>query len=470
MYRSLHEISFASTKLTAKVRDTVRHLKDLERSFVVAASGGIDSTALLWLACQSGSEVTAVHFQHHLRPEAHNDEASVRANAKAFGARFVVFHLDPKALHDSAAGVQAAAREARYEGLTRVAEERNAIVLTGHHIEDLMETFVMRLDTGCGMRGAFGPREWANLHGQTIHRPILHWWKDELEAVLHASGTAWVEDTSNAQTEYRRNSLRAPLQSLYDKLTNRERFAQSLLGISRESWTFFPNDLVHADDDTAWTDFEAEPVEIPRAFFTDLHDVAASATTLFESVREFPARPRRDTLQRAVQMLRDEHTGFLMDHRLLYEIRRDGIHVRFCADPRATLEETKANRAKPSEFVRLEAGRPQRVNDVEITLNDELSSDTSLWARPLVPGDLVQSQRSGRVSSAMKRLSRDSVPAEHRERAILIVMCSDGEEPSRAEHGIALIHSGRRIFPIELLDGRKFEIQCSLPESDAWRF
>ena len=431
-------------RIAAKIRSTTRALRAIDGPLVVACSGGSDSTALLWLACQCGLPVVALHVQHHLRDEAHIDEAVVRENAARLAADFVSVHLDARALKAADEGVQAAARRARYEALVQVARERGGTILTAHHIEDLLETFILRLDTGSGMRASFGPREWSHHLGVPLHRPLLTWWKSELRALLVDNDIPWAEDRSNEELTYRRNAVRQPLQALYGAISSPERFASSLLGVAREAWSFYPD---HADvgdpyprqDNTNHGDDTT--VEIPRELFATLDDLAAAATTLYESIRELPGRPRRDTLHHALRLLRDGRRAHLMDHRLLYTITPAGITVTYAEDPRALLADQRLAAPDGEPPQRVTPGIPLRIGDHVLRFEGVIHHGHALWARTATTRDRVRSTAGDQWRSVGARLARDGVPPDDRANAILILERTVDNPPTpETNDGILVIH------------------------------
>ena len=116
---------------------------------------------------------------------------------------------------DDPAGLQAAARTARYDALGRWCDETGARFLaTAHHLDDQAETLLMRLARGAGLAGLSGVRRSRALDGAagvTLIRPLLDWRKAELEAVVAAAGLSPVRDPSNENPRFDRTRARALL-------------------------------------------------------------------------------------------------------------------------------------------------------------------------------------------------------------------------------------------------------------------
>src|SRR5690606_27621674 len=109
-------------------------------------------------------------------------------------------------------GIQEAAREARYDLLSGfavgVAQGASAAVVTAHHRDDQVETFLMRLARGSGLDGLSGIAASRVAGGCTIVRPLLGVGKARLVASLKACGASWIEDPSNARLDFERVRLR----------------------------------------------------------------------------------------------------------------------------------------------------------------------------------------------------------------------------------------------------------------------
>lgn len=173
----------------------------------VAASGGIDSTALLLaLADLRGDRFTIVagHVNHHLRgADSDGDEAFVRDLCARLGIDLVVFDgtLDPELVR--ARGIEAAAREVRYARL-RTLEAR--YIATAHQKNDQAETVLMRLLAGSGIAGLRGIHP---VRDDRFIRPLLDVTRAEIEDFLRARGVVARMDRSNEEARFLRNRVRA---------------------------------------------------------------------------------------------------------------------------------------------------------------------------------------------------------------------------------------------------------------------
>lgn len=186
-----------------------------------AVSGGADSVCLLhWLGTQAaelGFTLTAAHFDHRLRgAESDRDAAFVRDLCRDWG---IPFALDGGDVAGEArrrgTGIEETARALRYEFLERTAEERGAgLIATAHTANDNVETMLLHLIRGSGLRGLTGIRpRWGNLI-----RPLLTTTRAEVLSYLEEHALPHVEDSTNADTTYARNRLRRQVIPLLEEL------------------------------------------------------------------------------------------------------------------------------------------------------------------------------------------------------------------------------------------------------------
>jgi len=179
----------------------------------IAVSGGPDSLALLLMAAAARpGTIAAATVDHGLRPEAADEAAAVADLCGSLGIPHATLRVT---VQDDPAGVQAAARKARYTALGIWASERKIPFLaTAHHADDQAETVLMRLARGAGLGGLAGirgSRPLAEAPGTTLIRPLLAWTKAELEEVAAAARIQPARDPSNTDPRYDRTRARTIL-------------------------------------------------------------------------------------------------------------------------------------------------------------------------------------------------------------------------------------------------------------------
>lgn len=161
--------------------------------------------AHLCYAC--GMDFVVAHCNFQLRDaESDKDEVFVRELATSLGKKILVTRFSTMEYvirHKST--VQIAARELRYAWFSGLMEEHGLKTLvTAHHADDSLETFLINLSRGTGLEGLLG----IPAKTDTISRPLLVFSRDEIMGYAKDQNLAWREDASNADTKYVRNNIR----------------------------------------------------------------------------------------------------------------------------------------------------------------------------------------------------------------------------------------------------------------------
>lgn len=185
---------------------------------LLAVSGGLDSVVLTDLLHKTGIAFEIAHVNFQLRgEESLRDEKFVQQLAATYQVPAWMEHADTAAyMAQHGCAVQQAARELRYnwfQALRNDAERHpsllNTCLLTAHHADDAIETMVMHFFRGTGLAGLEGIPSYNQ--EQKLLRPLLLFRKKELQAYAEANGLAFVEDRSNAASDYTRNYFRNTL-------------------------------------------------------------------------------------------------------------------------------------------------------------------------------------------------------------------------------------------------------------------
>ena len=173
----------------------------------VALSGGLDSSVLLAALARLdfGPPLRALHVDHGLHPDSGKWSAHCAAFATGLGVEIVAKRVVVDRL--SGLGLEGAAREARYHAL-RESLATGEWLLTAHHADDQLETLLLRLMRGTGVRGLRGILAFEPFGAGSLGRPLLDFTRDELAAEARAVGLTWLTDPSNDETRHDRNHLR----------------------------------------------------------------------------------------------------------------------------------------------------------------------------------------------------------------------------------------------------------------------
>ena len=173
------------------------------KKWVIACSGGADSTALCHLAVSAGIRFSIAHVNYHLRgEESMQDEAFLRLLAEELGVSIDVLAAP---LEADIPNLQEEARKIRYAYLEKIRKESGSdYVATAHHADDQAETVLLQLIRGSGLNGLAGIRPKRN----RIIRPLLFARSSQIKNYLGENRFNWREDSSNKEKEYLRNQLR----------------------------------------------------------------------------------------------------------------------------------------------------------------------------------------------------------------------------------------------------------------------
>jgi tRNA(Ile)-lysidine synthase len=195
--------------------------------FAVAFSGGVDSTVLLnaMRRLVPAERLRALHIDH----AAHLESASWAEHCRLAGAKLGVAYAARRVeVRGGGRGFEAEARDARYAALGELLE-RGETLLTAHHGDDQLETVLLRLLRGAGVRGLTAIRGFAPLGRGFLARPLLELTRAEIAAQAARWHLTWIEDPANRELHYDRSFLRARvLPALRERWPTAQRSAAGL--------------------------------------------------------------------------------------------------------------------------------------------------------------------------------------------------------------------------------------------------
>ncbi len=201
---------------TSDIHNTVRDFftRHNTASVTVALSGGCDSVSLLSACVRvlGADNVSAVHVNHGIRgDEAKRDEDFCIGLCKDMGVQIKVYTFDiPHLAKVEGTGIEQCAREHRYEALCDGMEYFGSQALvTAHNANDNAESVIFNLCRGSGLSGASGIPEARYEKGKSVLRPLLSFTRLQLEEYAAAEALAYVTDSTNRDTDYTRNYIRA---------------------------------------------------------------------------------------------------------------------------------------------------------------------------------------------------------------------------------------------------------------------
>ena len=197
---------------------------------LLAFSGGADSVALLDMMQKEypDAPILLAHVNHGIRgDEALRDRTFCAEVAKARGLEIAILDADiPTLAKERGQSIEEAAREVRYAFFADLMEERGIpLLLTAHHADDHLETVLFRIARGTGLAGLCGIAPMRPFAEGYLVRPLLGFTKQEILQYCKEQELCFVTDSTNADTTYARNRIRAEvlpvLESLFSVASHR---------------------------------------------------------------------------------------------------------------------------------------------------------------------------------------------------------------------------------------------------------
>ena len=193
------------TKLQSHINENLPFLK--KKKLLLATSGGIDSMVLLHLCHQLELDIRVAHCNFQLRgDESDEDEDFVKSQTEKLQIPIFIKKFDTKSYaEEEKLSIQVVARNLRYEWFnTLLINNDYDYILTAHHLDDSLETFLINFTRGSGLDGFTGIPE----QNGSIVRPLLPFSRTEIEIFAKENNVEWREDSSNTSDNYLRNKLR----------------------------------------------------------------------------------------------------------------------------------------------------------------------------------------------------------------------------------------------------------------------
>lgn len=191
---------------------------DAEAPVLVAFSGGADSSTLLDMTVKyaraHGGKVFAAHVNHMIRgAEADRDEDFCRDTAASLGVELFVHRFDvPAYAREHGMSIETAARQVRYAFFDKIMSENGiSLLATAHNANDNLETQLFNLARGCGLDGICGIPETRKCKHGTVVRPLLRMSREKILGYCRENGISFVTDSTNTDTDYTRNMIRAEI-------------------------------------------------------------------------------------------------------------------------------------------------------------------------------------------------------------------------------------------------------------------
>ena len=207
--------------------------------FVVAVSGGPDSLALVALTKAYNffkkTKFYYVLIDHKIRKNSNQEAQKVKKLLKKSNISLQIFSNKKKISKN----IQAVARNTRYEILSRYCIKKKVkIILTAHNLEDQVETFLMRLSRGSGLRGLSSMKSVNKINSKvSLYRPLLETKKKFLIKISKNIFGTYFKDPSNKNEKYFRTKVRSLKKPLETSGIRYEQIFKSIQNLSKSKMT-----------------------------------------------------------------------------------------------------------------------------------------------------------------------------------------------------------------------------------------
>lgn len=284
---------------------------------LLAVSGGIDSIALVHLCKKAGIKFGIAHCNFQLRTtESDGDAHFVEQLAQQLDVPFYQINFDTeKEAEAQKKSIQVIARELRYQWLEQIRQQEDyQFIAVAHHHNDSIETLLINLTMGCGIRGLHGifPKN------GFIIRPLIFANRSDILDYVKQHQLAYREDSSNANTKYVRNAIRhlvvpnlkkinPEFESTFQDNFRRFREAESLFNYAIEQ---LQQNCVQKKGDSIWIDIKL------------VDQAPAPLTLLYELLAPYQFKPSRIEY---IFKRRHEESGALYSSKT-HQVLRDRTH------------------------------------------------------------------------------------------------------------------------------------------------
>ena len=199
----MENTNFRSIKDTCK--DFIK--KSKSKKFVISYSGGVDSSVLLHVFWEIQKFVDfnlrAIHINHNILPNSEKIEDHCRSQCNKYSVGFKSYDIQI----DGKSNIEEKCRILRYRKLSQ-STDLDEVIITGHQLDDQIETFLMRILRGSSLNGLASIRTQVEINHRVIMRPLLNILREEINNYQKEYSLEVIEDISNRDIKFDRNFIR----------------------------------------------------------------------------------------------------------------------------------------------------------------------------------------------------------------------------------------------------------------------
>ncbi len=269
----------------------------INENFIVAVSGGPDSLALAFLSkiysIQKNLRVKFYIIDHKLRSESTNEAKYVKKILNKFQINAEILFwqgIKPKS------NIQSVARTKRFELLISKCKKLGvSYILLGHHQEDLIENFFIRILRGSGLKGLISLSKKTKLQNVTILRPLINQKKEDLVFISKKVYDFYVKDPTNNDEKFQRVRIRKLLNGLKNDGLDQKKFIKTIENLKKS------NDVVNYYvtknlENNSFFSHKKKHLILNDKFFKQPHEIvfrSLSDSLKFVSKKHYPVRGKK---------------------------------------------------------------------------------------------------------------------------------------------------------------------------------
>ncbi len=206
------------------IEKKIKKLIKKYKKFLIGYSGGVDSSVLLYILnnFKSKIKIRAIHINHNIFHISNNWEKHCINFCKKLKIKLIIKKIFLKKKKN----LECILRNKRYKFYKKYIK-KNEILLTAHHKNDKIETILLNLKRGCGLKGLIGIKKKQIINNQIIIRPFLNIEKKYIIKYAIKNKIKWIEDITNKNINSDRNFLRI-----------------IILPIINKKWSYFSSSII----------------------------------------------------------------------------------------------------------------------------------------------------------------------------------------------------------------------------------
>ena len=297
-------------KLTFQVYKKFESDLKINENFIVAVSGGPDSLALSFLSkiysIKKNLKVKYIHIDHKLRYNSTKEAKFLKLLIKKLNSNLEILTWVGK---KPKSNIQSIARDKRYELLIKKSKKLKINnILLGHHKDDLIENFFIRILRGSGLNGIVSLDQNTNHQNINLFRPLLKFSKKNLENITKKVFKNYFEDPSNKNDKYKRVKIRNFIKNLELEGLDKDKFNLTIknLKFANDSIKYFVEKNL---EENSKTQNNNKLVFLNKNFFDQPEEVVfRSLTKVIKKVGEnyYPARGKK--VDKLINQIKNENS------------------------------------------------------------------------------------------------------------------------------------------------------------------